>query len=139
MKSLGINRVVYVVEDIREAEKRYGSLLGVEFWDAGRREDFGLHALVSWDGGVELVMPLSPNTPAGKFLAQNGESVYAVAYAVADINEAEKTLKSKGMRIVGTVDEDESHTYKFFKELIMHPADTRTGRQSVIFVQADPK
>ncbi|MCX5999334.1 MAG: VOC family protein [Chloroflexi bacterium] len=139
MKSMGVNRVVIAVKDIKEAGERYSNLLGVTFWDAGAREDFGLHALVSWDGGVELIMPLKPDGAVARFLAQYGEAVYAVAFRVADIKETETSVKSKGMRIVGTVDKDESGTYKFFKELIMHPADTRTGKVSVILVQADPK
>ena len=139
MKSIGVNRVIIVVKDIEEARERYSSLLGISFWDAGAREDFGLHAMVSWDGGVELISPLKADSAVARFLAQHGESVYAVAFSVPDIKEAETAVRAKGLRIVGTVDRDESGTFKFFKELIMHPADTRTGRVSIILVQTEPK
>ena len=43
------------------------------------------------EGHVELLAPLGPDTPVGKFLARNGEGLHHVAYAVDDIDGALET------------------------------------------------
>ena len=38
------------------------------------------------EGHVELLRPLGPETPVGKFLARKGPGLHHVAYAVEDID-----------------------------------------------------
>ena len=39
-------------------------------------------------GYVQLLEPLGPDTPVGKFLARRGEGLHHIGYGVADITEA---------------------------------------------------
>jgi methylmalonyl-CoA/ethylmalonyl-CoA epimerase len=43
-------------------------------------------------GYVQLLEPLGPDTPVGKFLARRGEGIHHIGYGVADIGEALSTL-----------------------------------------------
>jgi methylmalonyl-CoA epimerase len=49
---------------------------------------------------VELLRPLSEDTPVGKFLASRGPGLHHVAYQVPDIEAALAALKESGARLI---------------------------------------
>jgi methylmalonyl-CoA epimerase len=52
------------------------------------------------DSHVELLAPLAPDTPVGKFLASRGPGLHHVAYRVDDIDEALAALVAGGARAI---------------------------------------
>ena len=52
------------------------------------------------DGHVELLAPLGPDTPVGKYLAKKGPGIHHVAYAVADIDAELARLREQGLRLI---------------------------------------
>ncbi len=56
--------------------------------------------LVVGDTHVELLEPLSDETPVGRFLAKRGPGMHHIAVEVADINESLIELKKKGARLI---------------------------------------
>jgi 4-hydroxyphenylpyruvate dioxygenase-like putative hemolysin len=63
-------------------------------------EDVGLRVLLDWDGGLELVTPLSAadddGNPVAQFLQQNGPGVYSVVIRVGDAPAAEQVAQRYG-------------------------------------------
>jgi methylmalonyl-CoA/ethylmalonyl-CoA epimerase len=51
----------------------------------------------SW---IQLLQPLHPGTPVGKFLARRGEGVHHIGYGVADITAALASIGALGVRLV---------------------------------------
>jgi methylmalonyl-CoA/ethylmalonyl-CoA epimerase len=49
---------------------------------------------------VELLRPLGPNTPVGKYLAKRGPGLHHVAYQTPDIERALADLKAAGVRLI---------------------------------------
>lgn len=49
---------------------------------------------------VQLLEPLSPETPVGKFLETRGEGVHHIGYGVVDVAAALDELSSGGIRLV---------------------------------------
>ena len=49
---------------------------------------------------VELLAPLGPDTPVGKYLAKRGPGIHHVAYQVTDIEAALAQLKEAGSRLI---------------------------------------
>jgi methylmalonyl-CoA epimerase len=49
---------------------------------------------------VELLAPLGPDTPVGKFLAKRGPGMHHVAYQVTDIEAALASLREAGVRLI---------------------------------------
>src|SRR5581483_2872940 len=47
---------------------------------------------------VQLLEPLSPDTPVGKFLESRGEGVHHIGYGVADVAAALEQLRADGLR-----------------------------------------
>ena len=52
------------------------------------------------DGHVELLAPLGPDTPVGKFMAKNGAGLHHVAYAVDDIDAALEGIAAAGVELI---------------------------------------
>jgi methylmalonyl-CoA epimerase len=52
------------------------------------------------DGHVELLRPLGPDTPVGKFLDKKGPGLHHVAYAVEDIDGTLGSLKDAGVELI---------------------------------------
>jgi methylmalonyl-CoA/ethylmalonyl-CoA epimerase len=71
-------------------------------------------------GYVQLLEPLGPDTPVGRFLARRGEGVHHVGYGVEDIGQA---LAEIGLRGVRLLDERPRHGSMGASIAFMHPAD----------------
>jgi methylmalonyl-CoA epimerase len=52
------------------------------------------------DGHVELLAPLGPDTPVGKYLAKRGAGLHHVAYAVDDIDSTLERLAATGIELI---------------------------------------
>ena len=78
----------------------------------------GERALVP--GYVQLLEPLGPDTPVGKFLARRGEGIHHIGYGVADIGEALAALGKTGIRLI---DERPRHGSMGASIAFLHPAD----------------
>jgi len=52
------------------------------------------------DSHVELLAPLAPDTPVGKFMAKNGPGLHHVAYGVDDIDATLEGLAAAGLKLI---------------------------------------
>jgi methylmalonyl-CoA/ethylmalonyl-CoA epimerase len=71
-------------------------------------------------GYVQLLEPLAPDTPVGRFIARRGEGIHHVGYGVADIREALATVAGTGIRLV---DERPRHGSMGASIAFLHPGD----------------
>ncbi len=71
-------------------------------------------------GYVQLLEPLSPDTPVGKFLARRGEGLHHVGYGVADVRQALTAIGGTGIRLI---DERPRHGSMGASIAFLHPAD----------------
>jgi len=69
---------------------------------------------------VQLLQPLSPDTPVGKFLERRGEGVHHVGYGVADITAALAAIGASGVRLI---DERPRHGSMGSAIAFLHPSD----------------
>jgi 4-hydroxyphenylpyruvate dioxygenase-like putative hemolysin len=95
-----VHHVVFAVPQEQLPEtSQFFSDLGFRFQTI-ELDDVGLQVLLDWDGGVELVTPLSSeadDTNAVKqFLRQNGAGVYSVVIRVGDAPAAEQVALRYG-------------------------------------------
>jgi len=49
---------------------------------------------------VQLLEPLGPDTPVGRFLARRGEGIHHVGYGVGDIAAALESIGATGVRLL---------------------------------------
>jgi len=97
-----VHHVVFAVpqEQLRETEQFF-SELGFRFQTI-ELDDVGLRVLLDWDGGLELVTPLSSATDGtgevAQFLQRNGPGVYSVVIRVGNASAAEQVAQRYGAR-----------------------------------------
>ena len=51
---------------------------------------------------VQLLQPLGPETPVGRFLSKNGEGLHHIAFAVSSIEAALEHLAAEGAKLIDT-------------------------------------
>lgn len=97
-----IDHIGVATEDIEGAIALYEGSFGMPVAHRETVESQGVEAVLLdiGDGHVELLAPLGPDTPVGKFLAKKGPGLHHVAYAVSDIDEALSKLKEAGVDLI---------------------------------------
>ena len=102
MFAYNLDHVALAVRDLDKAIDDYRRLFGSEPLHREVVEEQGVEEAMIAVGGsfVQLLQPLSEDTPVGRFLATRGEGLHHVALAVADIDGALEHLKQEGARLV---------------------------------------
>jgi methylmalonyl-CoA epimerase len=118
-----IDHVGIAVEDIDAALPYYRDVLGMPLVHRETIAEQGVDAalLDVGDSHVELLQPLGPETPVGKYLARRGPGLHHVAYRVADIDATLETLAGAGIRLI---DEQARIGIRNSKVAFVHPAST---------------
>jgi methylmalonyl-CoA/ethylmalonyl-CoA epimerase len=97
-----IDHIGVAVEEIEPALELWRDRLEL---DVGHREisqEQGVEAVLLDVGAdhIELMAPLGPDTPVGKFLAKRGPGLHHVAYTVSDIEATLTALRQTGLRLI---------------------------------------
>ena len=97
-----LDHVGIAVADLAAARRVYEDALGLVAVHEAVLDDQGVHEVLFQlgDAYVQLVAPLGPDTPVGRFLARRGEGLHHVGYAVADVAGALKELRASGVEVV---------------------------------------
>jgi methylmalonyl-CoA/ethylmalonyl-CoA epimerase len=97
-----IDHIGVAVEDIDAAIKLYEGSFEMELAHRETVESQGVEAVLLdvGDGHVELLAPLGPETPVGKYMAKNGAGLHHVAYAVDDIDATLEKLAAAGLQLI---------------------------------------
>jgi methylmalonyl-CoA epimerase len=97
-----IDHIGVAVEDIGAAIELYEGSFEMELAHRETVESQGVEAVLLdvGEGHVELLAPLGPETPVGKYMAKNGAGLHHVAYAVDDIDSTLEKLAGAGLRLI---------------------------------------
>jgi methylmalonyl-CoA epimerase len=97
-----IDHVGVAVQDMDAALTLYRDTLGLTLAHRETVEEQGVDAalLDVGESHVELLAPLGPDTPVGKYLARRGPGLHHVAYAVEDIDAELGRLRDAGLRLI---------------------------------------
>lgn len=102
MKLINLDHVAVAVVDLDEAIGEYRRQYGVEPLHREVVEEQGVEEAMIPVGGsfVQLLRPLSDETPVGRFVSKHGPGLHHVAYAVPSIEDALAHLKEEGIRLI---------------------------------------
>lgn len=102
MKLTNLDHVAIAVYDLDAAIEEYRRLYGIQPLYRETVETQGVEEAMLPVGGsfVQLLQPLGPTTPVGKFLERHGEGLHHVAFAVADIDHALAHLAAEDARLI---------------------------------------
>jgi methylmalonyl-CoA epimerase len=87
------------VRDLEAAVSTYEQAFGIQIGHRERSESEGITAATFQVGEVEieLMEPVSEDSPVGRFLARRGEGVHHLAYTVEDVATALSRARSAGL------------------------------------------
>jgi methylmalonyl-CoA/ethylmalonyl-CoA epimerase len=99
-----IDHVGVAVDDLDAALALYEGSFAMPLAHRETVEEQGVEAVLLDVGSchVELLSPLGPDTPVGKFLERSGPGLHHVAYRVDDIDAALAELERQGVRMIDT-------------------------------------
>ena len=97
-----IDHIGVATDDLDGAVALYEGTLGMPVAHRETVESQGVEAVLLdvGEGHVELLRPLGPDTPIGKYLERNGPGLHHVAYAVDDIEGVLGSLKEAGVELI---------------------------------------
>jgi methylmalonyl-CoA/ethylmalonyl-CoA epimerase len=102
-----IDHVGIACRDLAEKVAFYESAFGLTVVSSEVNESQGVReAMLQVADGpaggqyVQLLEPLSDDTPVGKFLARRGEGIHHIGYGVADITAALESMGAAGLRLI---------------------------------------
>lgn len=97
-----IDHIGIAVEDLDAALKIYEQQFEMRIQHRETVEAQGVEAVLLHIGGghIELMRPLGPDTPVGKFLEKRGPGMHHVAYRVTDVQAELDRLKALGLELI---------------------------------------
>jgi len=118
-----IDHIGVATEDLESAIALYEGTMGMPVAHRETVTSQGVEAVLLdvGEGHVELLSPLGPDTPVGKYLSTKGPGLHHVAYAVADIDDALSRLSEAGLELI---DEQPRAGIRDSKVAFLHPRST---------------
>jgi len=122
VKLLNLDHVGIAVNDLEAALESYRARYRVEPLYREIVEAQGVEEAMIPVGGsfVQLLQPLGPGTPVGRFLESRGEGLHHIAFVVSSIDHALDHLREEGARLV---DETARPGGRGTRIAFVHPAD----------------
>jgi methylmalonyl-CoA epimerase len=119
MNGLPLDHVALAVASLDEAIPLHERLSGAR---GSRPETLpGQGVRVAFVGDLELLEPLAPDTPVGRFLARRGPGLHHVAYRTADLADELRRLAAAGFRLI---DDRPRPGARGHQVAFLHPAST---------------
>lgn len=127
-----IDHIGIAVEDIEAALPLYRDTFGMLLAHREVVEEQGVEAVLLdvGENHIELLAPLGPDTPVGKFLAKRGPGLHHVAYQVSDIEAALGAMQAAGQTPL-----DKTPRVGIRKALVAFLEPKETGRVLTELVQ----
>ncbi|HEV3283685.1 MAG TPA: methylmalonyl-CoA epimerase [Solirubrobacteraceae bacterium] len=118
-----IDHIGVAVEEIEPALELYRDRLELTAAHREVVEEQGVEAVLLdvGENHVELLAPLGPETPVGRFLAKQGPGLHHVAYQVTDIDATLDALKRAGLAMI---DEQPRTGIRGSRVAFVHPRAT---------------
>ncbi|MGR6923283.1 methylmalonyl-CoA epimerase [[Actinomadura] parvosata] len=122
-----IDHIGIACRDLEEKIALFSSLFELEVVAREVNEEQGVKEamlrVADGEGGgsyIQLLEPLSEDSPVGKFIAKRGEGVHHVAFGVPDVEGAMATIGGRGVRLL---DERPRHGSMGSRIAFLHPKD----------------
>ena len=106
-----INHIGIAVQSIDAVIPFYRDQLGMKFMgqEDVPEQKVRVAMLCVGESKIELLEPLSSDSPVAKFLEKNGQGIHHVAYEVEDISAAIAKLASEGCRMIDEMPRNGAH------------------------------
>lgn len=121
MFELPLHHIAIAVPSIDAALPHYEQLTGAVAGHRERVDAQGVEVCFVGSGPVtiELLEPLRPDSPVGRFLEKRGPGLHHLAYRTDDIDAELRRLSDAGVRLIDTIARPGAHGHRV---AFVHPA-----------------
>ncbi len=118
-----IDHIGVATDDLDASLALYGDSMKMPVSHREKVEEQGVEAVLLdvGDCHVELLAPLGPDTPVGKFLERKGPGLHHVAYRVQDIDATLAELADAGLELI---DSEPRTGIRQSRVAFLHPRST---------------
>src|SRR5262245_47798708 len=118
-----IDHIGIAVKSLAGAVKVYEDLIGLTVAGYDQVDDQGVRVamLPIGESRIELLEPITPESPIQKFMTKRGEGIHHIAVQVDDIQAALDRLKAAGARLIDSAPRKGAHNSLI---AFVHPAST---------------
>ena len=115
-----IDHIAVVVSNLEEEMKKYREILGLQFLGTEVVEEQKVRIALFDIGGVhiELMEPLSEESPVSSFLQKRGGGIHHIACEVDDIDAQVRTFKEKNVILIDKKPKKGAHDSRI---VFVHP------------------
>ena len=119
----GVSHIAIAGADPEQARYLYQDLLGLEYSgsETVEREGVTTHFYQAGDTSLEILEPLSADSPVGKFLKQRGPGLHHLALEVENLDDMVARLKAAGIRLLSEEPVAGAHNARI---IFIHPRAT---------------
>ncbi len=105
MKKLRIDHIAIAVNNVEEALKNYQKALNIDHIEIEvvQNEKVRVAMLDLEDTRIELMEPISEESPIKKFLVERGEGIHHLAITADNIEKDAARATENGMKMIGTL------------------------------------
>ena len=118
-----LDHIGIAVEHLDEAMERFSKILEVEFSEPEVLSEQGVKlSMADVDGArIELLEPLEPGSPIGRFIEKKGEGLHHLAFKANDLVETLSRLDADGIQLIDPEPRSGAHGTKI---AFLHPRST---------------
>ncbi len=118
-----LDHIGIAVEHLDEAMERFSKILEVEFSEPEVLSEQGVKLSMADVGGarIELLEPLEPGSPIGRFIEKKGEGLHHLAFKANDLVETLSRLDADGIQLIDPEPRSGAHGAKI---AFLHPRST---------------
>ncbi|MCS7287371.1 MAG: methylmalonyl-CoA epimerase [Anaerolineae bacterium] len=100
--AMKIDHIAIAVHSLEEALRVYRDLLGLELKGVEQVPEQGVRIafLPVGETRLELLEPLSTESPVAKFLEKRGEGIHHICFEVEDLEKTLQDLAGKGVKLI---------------------------------------
>ena len=120
---LDLDHVAIAVPSIATALPLYESLIGSRGSSPERVESQGVEVVFVGSAApwIELLEPLVPDSPVGRFLARRGPGLHHIALGVTDLDATLRRLEAAGFALIDKTPRPGAHDRRI---AFLHPSTT---------------
>ncbi|MEE9284803.1 MAG: VOC family protein [Dehalococcoidia bacterium] len=98
---VNIDHVVIVVSDLDRAVEVFRDRMGLPLKEVREipRSRVRVAFFPVGHGNIEVIQPLDPESPAGRFLARHGDGLYMISLETGELDQTLEHLKGNGIPI----------------------------------------
>jgi methylmalonyl-CoA epimerase len=119
-----IDHIAIAVKDIEQASRFFTDVLGLEIQGIEEvpEQKTKVAFIAIGDVRLELVQPLSEDSPVQKFIDKRGQGIHHLALRTDSIEEALKTMTDKGVRLIDSEPRKGAHDSRI---AFVHPKSSQ--------------